>query len=156
MTSKHVILLTVTAFIIAACESGREKETFGTVAGGAVGGLIGSQIGSGSGSVAAGIGLGLLGAYLGNRIGKQLDDKDKLEAEKAAQASFNDPQDGRNYAWNNPESRRYGDVSSNRTYINRAGQTCREYTTTAMIAGKLERAAGTACRQTDGTWRVVS
>ena len=156
MKSKHVILLTVTAFTIAACESGREKETFGTVAGAAVGGLIGSQIGSGSGSVAAGVGLGLLGAYLGNRIGKQLDDKDKMEAEKAAQASFNDPQDGQRYSWNNPTSRHSGEVTSNRTYINRAGQTCRDYATTATIASKLERATGTACQQRDGSWRVAS
>ena len=32
---------------------------------------------------------------------------------------------------------------------------CREYQTTIMIGGKPEKAYGRACRQPDGTWKVV-
>lgn len=35
-------------------------------------------------------------------------------------------------------------------------QDCREYATTAEIAGRLEHVIGRACRQPDGSWRVVS
>lgn len=33
---------------------------------------------------------------------------------------------------------------------------CREYTSTANINGKPVQTYGTACRQPDGTWRIVS
>ena len=32
---------------------------------------------------------------------------------------------------------------------------CREYQSTTMIAGQPETVFGTACRQPDGTWRIV-
>ena len=37
-----------------------------------------------------------------------------------------------------------------------AGQECREYQTTTMINGTPQQAVGTACRQPDGTWRIVN
>ncbi len=33
---------------------------------------------------------------------------------------------------------------------------CREYTTTTMIDGTEQKSHGTACRQVDGTWRIVN
>jgi hypothetical protein len=36
-----------------------------------------------------------------------------------------------------------------------AGQECREYQSTAVINGQPEQTVGTACRQPDGTWRIV-
>jgi|GEM_PF-4889674 len=33
---------------------------------------------------------------------------------------------------------------------------CREYSTTALIEGRQQRLTGTACRQPDGTWRMMS
>jgi hypothetical protein len=36
-----------------------------------------------------------------------------------------------------------------------AGQTCREYRTTATIDGKAQEIHGTACRQPDGTWQFL-
>jgi surface antigen len=33
---------------------------------------------------------------------------------------------------------------------------CREYRTTAVIDGKKQQMYGTACRQPDGAWQVVS
>jgi surface antigen len=36
-----------------------------------------------------------------------------------------------------------------------AGQTCREYRTTATIEGKAQEIHGTACLQPDGTWQYI-
>ena len=33
---------------------------------------------------------------------------------------------------------------------------CREYTIDAIIGGKTEQIYGTACRQSDGSWKTVS
>jgi surface antigen len=38
----------------------------------------------------------------------------------------------------------------------RTGAYCREFQQTVTIGGKTESAYGTACRQPDGTWKVVS
>jgi len=37
-----------------------------------------------------------------------------------------------------------------------AAAECREYSTTALIDGRQQRLTGTACRQPDGTWRMMS
>ncbi|HLN26020.1 MAG TPA: hypothetical protein VK558_18780 [Patescibacteria group bacterium] len=33
---------------------------------------------------------------------------------------------------------------------------CREYQSTVTIGGAVQRTHGTACRQADGTWRIVN
>jgi surface antigen len=63
---------------------------------------------------------------------------------------------GKPVSWNNPDSGHSGTVTPTRTYQTSSGTYCREYQTTVLIDGKQERATGTACRQADGTWRVVN
>ncbi|WP_353859925.1 hypothetical protein [Azospirillum formosense] len=41
-------------------------------------------------------------------------------------------------------------------YTARNGQLCREYQTTVMVGGLAQPGYGTACRQPDGSWRVVN
>ncbi|MDQ2102275.1 hypothetical protein [Azospirillum isscasi] len=41
-------------------------------------------------------------------------------------------------------------------YVARNGQLCREYQTTIMVGGVAQPGYGTACRQADGSWRVVN
>jgi surface antigen len=41
-----------------------------------------------------------------------------------------------------------------RTYESAEGP-CREYSLDAEIGGKTEQVYGTACRQPDGSWRIV-
>jgi surface antigen len=36
------------------------------------------------------------------------------------------------------------------------GALCREYQSTVVVGGKQEQAYGTACRQADGSWKVVN
>lgn len=146
--------LTVAILGLSACLTGcapLTNEGVGTISGGVVGGLLGSQFGGGSGKVlAAGAGA-LVGAYLGGQIGKYMDKQDRLEMQRALESAPT----GRSVAWTNPDSGNRYVVQPTRTYY-RASQPCREYTTRALIGGKSQEIYGKACRQGDGSWRVVS
>ena len=47
-------------------------------------------------------------------------------------------------------------MTPTRTFQTASGQPCREYQQTVTIGGKTEEAYGTACRQPDGTWKIVN
>ncbi len=127
------------------------NEGVGTLTGGVVGGLLGSQFGGGSGKVMAAAGGALLGAYLGGQIGKTMDRQDRLEMQRALETAPT----GRAVVWTNPDNHNRYTVQPTRTYY-REQQPCREYITKALIGGKTQQIYGKACRQADGSWRVVS
>lgn len=139
---------------LTACAEGiGPKETLGTLGGAALGGLLGSQIGGGSGQLAAtAVGV-LLGAYLGSEIGRSLDKADQLYADQAAGQALETNQP---ISWSNPDSGHSGSITPTRTYETSQGQYCREYQQTVTIGGETQQAYGTACRQPDGSWMIVS
>lgn len=127
------------------------NEGVGTVTGGVVGGLLGSQFGGGSGKVAAAAGGAVLGAFLGGKIGQYMDRQDKMEMQRALETAPT----GDAISWKNPDNGNQYSVKPTRTYyLNQ--QPCREYITHAVIGGKTQQIYGKACRQADGSWRVVS
>ena len=130
------------------------NEDVGTLTGGVVGGLIGSQFGGGAGKVAAAAGGAMLGAFLGGRIGRTMDRQDQLEMQRALETAPT----GTVVRWTNPDTRNVYVVRPTRTYysVQQPQQPCREYVTTAQIGGKAEKIYGRACRQADGSWRVVN
>ncbi|MBA2711898.1 MAG: glycine zipper 2TM domain-containing protein [Tatlockia sp.] len=127
------------------------NQDAGTLTGGVVGGLVGSQFGSGSGQVMAAAGGALLGAYLGGNIGRTMDRVDRLEMQRALETAPT----GRAIVWSNPDTGYRYTVQPTRTYYTNQ-QPCREYITKAMIGGKAQQIYGKACRQADGSWRVVN
>jgi surface antigen len=98
----------------------------------------------------------LLGALVGSEIGRSLDEADRLAAERTAYTAFERYPTGQQAAWQNPDTGNYGYTTPTRTYQTAAGQVCRDFQTAVVIQGQTETARGTACRQPDGTWRVVS
>lgn len=58
--------------------------------------------------------------------------------------------------WVNPDTGGTGSVVPVRTFQNAEGRPCREFQETIVIGGREEQGYGTACRQPDGTWRIVS
>ncbi|MCA8929317.1 MAG: glycine zipper 2TM domain-containing protein [Alphaproteobacteria bacterium] len=141
---------------LAACESGNEKQTAGTVLGGVAGGLIGSTIGSGSGKTAAIIAGAAIGALAGNQLGAALDEQDRDRAARNTQTALEDYPTGNTATWRNPDNGNYGTTTPTSTYTDENGQPCREYTTTVTVAGKKQQAYGRACRDAEGNWRIVS
>jgi surface antigen len=63
---------------------------------------------------------------------------------------------GRQISWSNPDSGNSGTVTPTREGRDSAGNQCREYQTTVTVGGKQEQAYGTACRQQDGSWKVIN
>lgn len=131
------------------------KELVGTGLGAVVGGLAGSQFGKGDGRVAAAVAGGLLGAMLGQSAGRSLDRADMTYLNQASTRAQSAPI-GQTINWNNPQSGNYGTVTPVREGTSTSGQYCREYNQTIYVGGQRETAVGTACKNADGTWRVVS
>ncbi|MGE5476703.1 MAG: RT0821/Lpp0805 family surface protein [Bacteroidales bacterium] len=154
--SQRVIPVVVAASLLAACSSDTgPKQTGGAILGGVGGAVAGAQFGKGSGNLAM-VAIGtLLGAFIGSEVGKSLDKADQQYAHQAGQRAFESAPTGQSVAWNNPDSGHSGTVTPTRTYEAASGQFCREYQTTVNIEGRNEQAYGTACRQADGSWRVV-
>ena len=141
---------------LTACQGAGTKETIGTLGGAAAGGLLGAQIGSGSGQLAAtAIGV-LLGAFVGREIGASLDKADQLHAERTATTALESNPKGQASSWQNPDSGNSGTITPTRTTYADSGEPCREYQQTVTIGGNTETAYGTACRNADGTWRIVN
>ena len=62
---------------------------------------------------------------------------------------------GQTITWNNPNSGNSGSVTPVREGKAASGEYCREFQQTVTIGGKSENAYGTACRQPDGSWKIV-
>lgn len=151
---RKTTLCAALALSLGACQTGMTtSETVGTVGGAAGGALIGSQFGSGTGQLAA-TALGtVVGAFAGREIARRLD---STSSTRAASAEREAVANNQTITWNNPQTGNQGSVRPVRTYQNSNGQTCRDYTHTINVEGKRETARGTACRQSDGTWQLVS
>jgi surface antigen len=148
----------ILAFGISACDrqNGGDKQTIGTLLGAAGGAVAGAQIGSGRGQLAA-VAVGtLLGALAGSEIGKSLDRADKLAMERSTQTALETGRSGEEVIWRNPDSGHSGTVTPQPAYKTSDNTYCREYQQTVTIGGKTEEAYGTACRQPDGSWKIVN
>ena len=135
---------------LAACENPPTKQQTGAVTGAVVGGVVGSTIGGGTGRTVAIVAGTVAGALFGSHVGKRMDEADRL---KAAQALESAPS-GQPTTWRNPDTKQEYTVTPTRTYETGTGP-CRDFTVNAKIDGKPEKVQGSACRQTDGTWKTT-
>lgn len=145
------MILALSLATLTACAGGvggyGPKTTVGAAAGGAAGGLLGSQLG-GPAATAAGV---LLGGLLGATVGQQMDSQDYYRMRNSLETS----RTGQLTEWHNPDTGARHQVTPTRTYKNQSGQPCREFNTTAQINGRGQNVHGVACRESDGSWRVV-
>jgi surface antigen len=154
---KRIALVSVVTLGLAACQSTGQgqKQGVGTILGGVGGAVAGAQFGKGSGRVAAGAAGALLGAFLGNQVGQSLDSADRLAMQKSTNNALERQPSGTAVAWKNPDSGNYGTVIPKPSYKDNSGRYCREFSQSVTVGGKTEQAYGTACRQVDGSWKIV-
>ena len=152
---KGVAFAVLVALMATGCATieSNPKTTIGAVGGGTVGGLIAAAAGGNPAAIAASV---IGGMLVGGLVGNLLDERDKRMASEAAYRAMESAPSGKPVAWQNPDSGHSGTVTPTRTYQTGDGTYCRNYQTTVVIDGKQEQATGTACRQPDGTWRVVN
>jgi surface antigen len=141
------------AVLLMGCESTGPKTTVGGLGGAAAGGLLAAALGGKGEAIAAGV---ILGGLLGGAIGDRLDAADRAQAQAAAARALESVPSGQSVTWHNPDSGHTGTVMPVRTYQTASGQYCREYQQTITIGGEKHQSYGTACRQPDGTWSIVS
>tara|TARA_Y100000031_G_scaffold47714_1_gene54440 strand:- start:2495 stop:2956 length:462 start_codon:yes stop_codon:yes gene_type:complete len=142
------------AVFLVGCET--NKRDIGTLLGAGVGALAGSQIGRGKGRMAA-VAIGTLaGAWAGREIGRSLDRADRMAMNHAAHNALERTPTRGVSRWNNPDSGNHGSFTPMRTYRTSRGQHCREYQQDVTVGGRTQRAYGKACRQSDGSWRIVN
>lgn len=147
MSNRTIPAFACAALLLAACASPPTAEQAGMVVGGIAGGVAGSELG---GHHAAGTIIGTLaGAALGGLIGRAMDENDRHQAARALEVMPS----GRSSSWRNPDTGNSYVVTPLRTYDLR-GEPCRDYTVDALVAGRRETVRGTACRHSDGSWRV--
>jgi surface antigen len=159
------IAKTVSTFAVAALLAGSlgacasnvygDKQVGGAVIGGALGGLLGSKLGGGKGQLAATAIGTLLGALAGSEAGKSMDRADRIYAARTQHAALETTAAGTTTRWVNPDTGHSGSVTPTRTYA-QAGTYCREYQQTVVVGGQQQSGYGTACRQPDGSWKVVN
>jgi surface antigen len=125
----------------------------GGLGGAAAGGLLGAALGGGGTGIAAGT---ILGGLLGVGIGYALDQRSQqLQAQTVARSLETAPS-GTTATWVNPDNGIQGTVTPVRTYQTQTGTYCREFQQTIIVGGQPQQAHGTACRQPDGSWRIMN
>jgi surface antigen len=140
-----------TLTVLTGCETTTHARQ-GELLGGVLGGVIGSQVGDGRGQTAAIIIGTMAGSMIGRQIGQSMDDVDRM---KTAQA-LNSNRTGQSSTWTNPDTGEQYTVTPTQTY-EQAGGPCREFELDATVGGEPgQSVAGTACLQSDGSWKVVS
>ena len=150
MMRRKLAIVLIAAVCLPGCESySPSKQDIGMAAGVVLGGLLGHQIGGGSGRTIATIGGAAVGAFLGSHVGRRMDRADQLRTAEALETS----RDGGATTWRNSESGQRYSVTPTRTYEGASGH-CRDFTTVTSIDGRDEAVHGTACRQSDGTWKA--
>ena len=89
------------------------------------------------------------------RVGKSLDRADRLAMAQATYEALEYGESGTPVTWTNPDSGHSGDVVPQAAVRRAEGTVCREFMKTVTIGGEKQQAYGTACRQADGSWRII-
>jgi len=134
------------------------QEQSGALIGGLAGAALGSTVGRGSGRTAAIIAGTLAGSIIGSKVGRSMDEQDRMRTQQVLENNRTD----QSSTWHNPDTGNTYTVTPVKTYTHKdegpgQGQgPCREFTMNAKIGGKTEQTYGTACRQADGSWKIVN
>jgi len=138
------------ALSLVACTTAPSKEEQGVIIGAIAGGILGHQVGGGSGQVLATMVGTVAGAMIGGSVGRSMDETDQLKASM----TLENVRTGVASSWVNPDTGYEYVMTPTQTYDGDTGP-CREYALNATIGGNSEQVYGTACRQADGSWRIV-
>lgn len=135
--------------------TGIDGQTMGQVLGGVTGAFLGSQFGEGSGKIVASVAGAMIGAWAGSKIVEGMNAQDRSMYESASTRAAKAPV-GQQITWYNPDTGNQGTITPTREGRSSDGSTCREYQQTVTIGGKTEKAYGTACKQPNGSWKIVN
>ena len=147
---KKILVFVIVSFLALSLSSCASKEEAGALTGAAIGAAVGSTLGGGRGRAIA-IMLGVAaGAHIGQTVGKYMDEQDRMRTSWAMEKNRTNEVT----SWHNPDTGYDYTVKPTRTYDKDKGP-CREFTVDAKVGGKTKQVYGTACRQADGSWKII-
>ena len=153
------LLIAALGTALSGCGGMGQNETAGSIIGGVAGAVVGNQFGSGDGKTAATALGAVIGAMVGGNVGRSLDETSRQRAGAAAEHALETADVGESITWENPDNAG-GPAHGSATVIRRGadskGRTCREFQQTVMIGGREEQSYGTACRDDNGDWKIVT
>ncbi len=147
---KNFILFVFLGSILVLLPACSNKERTGAVVGSVVGAVIGSRFGKGHGRLGFSLAGSLLGSHIGGSVGRQMDTEDYHRTRDALEHS----RTGHVTRWHNRRTNRYYAYTPRRTYYDDEIP-CREFVMETYYRGRIEEVIGTACRQPDGSWRML-
>ncbi len=144
-TSFGFLTLAILLIVLTGCASQQQK---GTIIGGVTGALIGSVIGDGSGqNVAIAVGA-IAGSLIGSSIGQRFDEQDQ------GRIAYSMERNQRSSWTNSTTGNRYTVMPASTIAPSSSNRQCREFSVDTEIGDRTETAYGTACRQSDGSWKI--
>lgn len=145
--------------VVGGCASIEEQYGIGiktqvaAAGGAAAGGLIAAAAGAGSAWIATSL---FLGALAGGAAGEFLNADDKARMAQSGYEALKSRAPDSQTAWRNPATGNSGATTIDEWYVNADGVECKRFTQTITADGKGYEVTGAACRQADGTWKVVT
>lgn len=132
----------------------RNDQAAGAIIGGIIGGVIGNQVFKGERGLGTVAGV-ILGGVAGSQIARSGDECDQYYASYAYYDAFENARPNQRVSWRNERSGNYGYVRPADYHRDRRGNQCRNYQQEIYVNGRRQIADGVACRNRDGTWRIV-
>lgn len=124
----------------------------GVLTGAAAGGLIAGLAGAHPAWIVGSI---LMGGLAGGLIGDYLTDRDREQHARTSYDALETQQAGGQTNWQNPDNGNSGSTKILNVYRTSDGRLCKDFEQTISAGGESEVANGTACQQSDGTWKPV-
>ncbi len=140
------------AIALMGCAHAGPRAQLGALGGAASGGLLAAAFGGNGEAIVASI---ILGGLVGGAVGDAMDQADRHYAYSNTQSALEFGPSGSTSDWCNVDSGHCGTTTPTGTY-RASGRYCREYEETITIGGRTEWAYGRACRQPDGSWKIVN
>jgi surface antigen len=147
LTKIAILLLSVN---LVACSTNTQSQNtgLGAVTGGVAGGGIAAL--AGANPVVIGVSA-VAGALIGGFIGHSADSSDKVAMDHSMNNRTN-----HSTTWTNRKTgATYTVTPTSKRMAYHGYSDCRMYTTTARYHGKVQRVHGTACMQSNGTWKAM-
>lgn len=149
-------VLTVMTIDMTGCTPGNNVPG-STAAGALAGGLVGNQLFHGKNAFAGVLAGALIGGVIGDQIGQHMDKQDQINMKSAV---INTPMN-QEATWKSDKAGPGGrpvtyTVRPVRNFSTAASSYCREYQTTVTVGGEAKHAYGKACRNPDGSWKILS
>lgn len=132
----------------------RNDQAAGAIVGGIIGGVIGNQVFRGERGLGTVAGV-ILGGVAGSQLARSGDDCDQYYASYAYYDAFENARPNQRVSWRNERSGNYGYIRPAAYHRDRRGNQCRNYEQEIYVNGRRQIAEGVACRNRDGTWRIV-